>query len=442
MRMQAWSGTTLPMLLVSLFCMFVVAPVSAQDSEFDLITVLRQAEPRGVLATIVALEEVSPQVRALGQENLWMDLLATRLTFVHDAKNSIRLDSLAYAREKAAGADDSRLGELEPRPAMEEIVKLARRQRVVMLNEEHRRSQERAFANQLLEPLAQAGFTHLALETLDADEAALAARGYPLTSDGFYTKDPALGDLVRRALGLGWKVVGYEADFSTIPEEYAGMPMGRQSWREEQQGKNLAELLRAEPEARVLVWSGRHHMSEMPLATPDGSMPSLVPMGGRFRQHSGIDPLTVDLMVMKEAHSLEYEHPLYREAEGVGLRSEATVFVSEEGHPFSATSYIDVSVFLPRSRIESGRPHWMKMGGLRREVDLDTGNFDERPGLGKPLAIQARVADESPEAVPLDCVIWREGQPPVLLLRPGLNYELRVVAPSGEVVWRERLELR
>ncbi|MCZ6598593.1 MAG: hypothetical protein O7B99_13200 [Planctomycetota bacterium] len=421
--------------MATLLAWLCFAPsAGGQDGGIDVFEILREAEPRGVLATIIALEAVEDEVRGTPEEDLLGDLLATRLAFVHDFEKARRLDSTVYASVRTRGAGDRSLEGYVPRDAVETILELAEGRRVVMFNEEHRRSQERAFAHELLAPLVEAGFTHLALETLRTDPAKveeLVQRGHPLTSSGFYTQDPVLGDLVRRALALGMQVIGYEADVSRFPAELAREPMGRSKWREEQQGRNLADVVRDRPEARLVVWSGRHHMSEL---LPSAERQGLTPMGGFFRHFSGIDPLTVDLMVMKEADAPERERLVYRKAADDGLVDAPRVFLAEDGTPYSAIAHIDVMVFLPRTRMQAGRPDWMRMGGLRQDVEVGFADVDEQPAPGRPLLVEARIEGESPEAVPLDQVLWRGGDAPVLLLRPGLDYTVRLIAPSGEVL--------
>lgn len=415
-------------------CLLTAAFALPQDAP-DPLAAMKEAKPKGEFAVLLALEEIQDDVRGTAQEDLLMDLLATRFTYIHDEQESVRLDSLAYLAAKTRGAGAPSLDGFEPVPAVEAIVQLSRDRRVLMLNEEHRRSQERAFANELLVPLAEAGFTHLALETLNADEAALAQRGYPLTKDGYYTNDPALGDLVRRALALGMGVTGYEADLDDFPRELAGVPMGMANWREERQARNLADFVRDHPDARVVVWSGRHHMSEV----APSDEPGLWPMGGHFAALSGIDPLTVDLMVMKEADVPEREHPVYRAAADAGRVDAPTMFLDADGTPWSGIDSLDASVFLPRSTMDAGRPQWMRMGGLRHEVRVDVAELDDAPSPGRPFVIEARVDGELPDAVPLDRVLWREGEPPALLVRPELAYIVRVLAPLDEVLLEQRV---
>ena len=402
-----------------------------------LFHALREHDAQGELAALVALEGMEAELHE-AERDVWSDMLATRLTFVGDARRAMEIDSTLYGGRAARRAPA--LDAFTPRPAVEAIVEWARDREVVMLNEEHRRNQQRAFAHELLAPLAEAGFTHLALETLThrgVEE--LAERGYPRLHDGFYTRDPLLADLVRRALELGMEIVAYEAETGAMPPELASDPLASTNWREEQQARNLTELLESEPLSRVVVWCGRHHLSEAPLVEGGAGW---MPMAGILTELSGIDPLTVDLMVMNEADVPEREGDVYRGAVEAGLVPAPTVFVDEAGAPYSAIGNIDAMVFLPRTREERGRPHWMALGGSREPVELPLDDDTPAPGADRPFLLQARIAGEDEAAIPLDQVLWREGPAPVLYLRPGFEYELRLLAPPAEELLLRRIDLR
>ena len=259
--------------------------------------------PGGNLAAVVRLEAAEQEFA--DQRDMWLDVLATQLIFVGDHRKAAEFNAMAYAqnRGKSGGSDGKELEGYTPQPAIDTILKLAEGRRVLMLNEEHRSSRERAFANELLEPLRKAGFTHLSLETIGGDLDALNERKYPLIGNGVYTQDPILGDLVRRAAEMGMGIVAYEADMRQAPQGQDSMGMAVTNWRERQQAENLAAFLEENPEARLIVWSGRHHMSEREEEGAAGE--SWTPMGGIFREITGIDPLTVDLMVMNGQASPE-----------------------------------------------------------------------------------------------------------------------------------------
>ncbi|QDU68002.1 hypothetical protein [Engelhardtia mirabilis] len=443
MQARTWLARACAVALSAL-ALLPAPPSSAQESPPPGLPrpyAVRQANAeRGHLATVAALEALEPELDD-GERDMWRDVLATELTFVHDWRTALHLDCTAYAANRPSGASDPGTDGFEPTGAVTAILEAARGRRVVMLNEEHRRSQQRAFAHQLLGALAAEGFTHLALETLTRDGDAVSElnrRGYPLESDGFYTKDPVLGDLVRRALELGLEVTGYEAELSRRPPEVAADPLAATNWREERQAANLAAILEAAPEARLIVWCGRHHLLE---SEPSEGGGDWTPMGGIFKRTTGVDPLTVDLMVLTEADLPEREGPAYRALVDAHAPDRPSVFRDAEGARYSTIDELDLMVLLQRTTLVDGRPAWMSMGGLRQPHAMDLDGIGQRPSPGAPLALEARVAGEADGAVPVDRVLWRDGEAPSLMLRPGLDYVLRLLAPGDEVLASERVDL-
>ena len=190
-----------------------------------------------------------------------------------------------------------------PAPAVQAIIKAAKDRQLVMVNEEHRSSEQRAFSNQLLAPLRKHGFRYLALETVSEDATLLNARGYPVLSTGFYTRDPAFGDLVRRALELGYTVVPYEPSFEQLRSKTEDRsPVDRVNRRERLQANNIHKrIFSKDPAAKVLVIGGRGHIAE-------SAGQSWKPMGGILKGLSAIDPLTIHLYEMVEHSDVQYEH--------------------------------------------------------------------------------------------------------------------------------------
>jgi hypothetical protein len=81
---------------------------------------------------------------------------------------------------------------------------------VVMFNENHYSSQHRAFLYSQLEVLKRIGYNQLALETIDENDTLLENRKYPTYLTGFYTKDPVYGNVIRKALELGFTLIPYD----------------------------------------------------------------------------------------------------------------------------------------------------------------------------------------------------------------------------------------
>jgi len=314
-----------------------------------------------------------------------------------------------------------RLDGSAPADALETVARAAATRQVVMVNEAHPVPQHRAFTLQLLARLRREGYTWFAAETLFEEDTALNRRGYPVPGTGAYTQEPVYGDLVRTALRLGFRVVAYEA------------PLGlNRDPRERAQAANLAgRILAVDPHARIVVHAGYGHIAK---SVPEGS---LVPMAIRFRELTGIDPLTVDQSHMTEHSRPEVEEPLYRAVAARDGFTRPTVYVNAAGQAWSYNpAQYDIVVFSPRSRYEQGRPTWLRMGGLRAPHPVP---HDVCAGA-RACLVQARFEAESADAVPVDQVLVTAGDPvPALMLPPG-RFRVTVEGPGQTVLRTFTLE--
>ncbi|MEE9131041.1 MAG: hypothetical protein V3T84_13565 [Phycisphaerales bacterium] len=390
---------------------------------------------RGYLASVLNL--LDREAEALASERLkvlYLDILGTRLAMVGEHERATRRGDEAYPRQHESatrGVTEALLKSYRPVSALEAIIEAAHGRRLVMVNEEHRSTIQRAFSNRLLVPLRQLGFTYLAVETIHEDTATLNERGYPVLETGTYTDDPAFGDLIRRAIGLGYTVLAYEPSRKvSAPRPEDTSPVDAMNRRERGQARNIFErTFQKDPDARVLVVSGRDHIAE-------NTGGRWTPMGGILKELSGIDPVTFDLFGMVEHSRRELEHWAFRTVDDAAwLADEPVVLVDDKGGLWSRNpDGLDASVFHPRTTYVHGRPHWMSMGGLRSPHVMDC------PGYDEPVLLQALFAGESVHAVPLDQTVWWPDRPkPALLLRPGA-YRVRVIDRSGRAL--HRVEVR
>jgi len=389
----------------------------------------------GYLASVLDL--LDREQEALASEELkvlYLDVLGTRLAMVGEHERATRRGDEAYPRQHTPGSPGAAAALLEshrPTPALNAIIESARDRQLVMVNEEHRSSLQRAFSNRLLVPLRQLGFTYLAVETIHEDTTILNQRGYPVLETGSYSCDPAFGDLIRRAISLGYTIVSYEAgreDRTPRPQDTS--PLDSINRRESRQARNIFErTFQKDPDARVLVVGGRDHIAE----STGGQWK---PMGGVLKELSGIDPLTLNQFVMVEHSRRELEHWAFRAVDDAGwLADEPVVLIDDRNELWSKSpDAIDAYVFHPRTTYVHGRPRWMSMGGLRSPHVVESPPYDE------PVLLQALVAGESVDAVPLDQTVWWPDTPkPALLLRPE-EYVVRVIDRRGRVL--HRVEMR
>jgi hypothetical protein len=303
-------------------------------------------------------------------------------------------------------------GDVQAADALKEIVRQARSAQVVILNENHLEPRHRAFALQVARALRPLGYRHLALEALIVDPQdqgavehmrKLTDRGYPVFTDGMYTNDPMFADFLAQAMALGYQPQAYDGQPRTAGDRVAA--------REQFQAENIARrILAADPRAKVLVYVGFRHATEVPF---DGGLGRQMDwMARRLKRITGIDPLTIDQREHIPAACLS-ERIL---RQGIRANRFGDVVLKKSGRPFAFGSYrgaVDLHVLhLPVAPI-SGRPAWMTQVG-RRPLPVPAALLG---GSSRKL-IQAFAPGASPDAVPIDQILIEPGEtrlPPLMV---------------------------
>ncbi|MDQ1232186.1 hypothetical protein [Sphingomonas sp. SORGH_AS_0879] len=345
----------------------------------------------------------------------WAELYALMTAEPVDPEPSPAEDAEAKAMaERVAGAI--------LRDAISEIVARAAKTRVVILNENHGLPRDRAFALEVARALRPLGYSVLAAETFMVGDKGVAMskltkQGYPTQRTGYYTHDPVFGDFVRQSLALGYRPLSYEQT-----EEERGKPTGRTesiARREEAQANHLAQALAADPKAKFFVYVGFSHVTEQPIDGPDDAKERW--MATRLMAKTGIDPLTIDQTILG---------PLMGGSNGLARRALAartvarSVVLFDGEHPMTVGQYagaVDLQVYHPETRMVKGRPDWLAAMN-RRPMVIPAGFV---PQKGERL-VQAFIAGESDDAIPLDQVLLRAGEDVPSLLVPG-DKPLRLV---------------
>lgn len=311
-------------------------------------------------------------------------------------------------------AEPAALGLRDPEPALPALAALVEGRRVVMLNESHGHSAQRAANFLFVRELRRLGFTHLALEALAyepaqagacasvvASDDGLASRGHAIAASGHYLNDPIFAELVRMALAEGFSLVAYDDSNADAP--------GRE-WREQAQARNLACVLEADPGARMVVVGGGSHTSKQPDHPFPGGM-----MAARLQAMTGIEPYSISVRVL--------------DLPGLpGYADGQPFFAGTDEGPFTSAGYDRVAL-VPAPLARGEAAHWLRLGGWRL------------PAPPVPLAcatppclLEARRDGESDASVPGDrCLVAAEGPACPLFLAPG-QYRLRLLGPGGDIV--------
>lgn len=400
-------GACVCLAVIAMGCAAPPAVPSQADSEarsFDYMAALRKAE-----ADLAAAgDDETLRISAL-------QALSTEQSFVGataDARDTFpfgRMTGPASQADEAAARE--LLAQHEPRDALGAIVGAARGRQIVILNEAHHVPRHRAFATRVMLELRKLGFEYFAAETLDERTDALAARGYSLISDGYYSREPVFGDLLRQALAAGYRPVAYEflPDARTVADTDW---IGRIALREQGQARNLIErVLTKDPKARIFIYVGYSHALKIPEDAGEGRTNTW--MAARLREMTGIDPLSIDQATFRRVMA-----PLSETVFGT-IAGDSVVLASRADPTlfWTAPNGVDMTVLHRAERDVRGRPDWLAMGGYRKPHAIPPKLL---PKSGRRL-IQAFVAGEPADAVPIDQVLVTAGQPvPVLMLPKGM----------------------
>ena len=231
-----------------------------------------------------------------------------------------------------------------PVNAVEFILSKADSFQVIMINEAHHNSLHRNFTKKLLIGLYKKGFRYFGLEALNQVDTLINERKYPLVSSGYYTKESEFGNLLREALKVGYHLFGYEC---------SPKASGNGKQREIEQAENVMKILERDKSAKILIHAGFDHIREDEnFGTWEKAM------AGRFKEFTGIDPLTIDQVLMSERSLVEFENSFYK----LAAVKEPTVFINEDGEAFidkNIKKKFDLQVFHQKTKYIHSRPDWL-----------------------------------------------------------------------------------
>lgn len=379
------------------------------------------------LAAIAALER---RLERRPADAATLNQLATLRSFVGDGEGAREAMERLGAPSRGSppsAALAATLARCTPADALAEIVRQAATRQIVIINEAHHVPQHRAFTLALAERLRPLDFDWFACETYTADCRALPQRGYPTRATGYYTNEPLFGDLVRRAVKLGYQPMHYEIEYDSASAgaTASGDMTDGINRREIAQSTQLVErIFKNDPTARVLIHCGYSHATEDWSRPQDGR--ELAWMAARLAKLLGTDPLTIDQTEQTPGGAPQSASAAWSFAERQGWLHRPTLLRRADGNSFvdgdGWAGRIDLQVFHPAMTLVDGRPDWMHATGDRRPTEVPV---ELEPEHGRHM-IEAFLAAESDDAVPLDRIVITAGEPcPVLLLAPG---RYRVVA--------------
>ncbi|MGB0863726.1 MAG: OmpA family protein, partial [Saprospiraceae bacterium] len=355
------------------------------------------------------------------------------------APQTVLADTTAFAKHQAVSAHQYILAQTQ-------------KHQITLINEAHHFPQNRAFITELLPALYQQGYRYIGFEALSAMDSLINQRKYPLLTSGDMTKEPLMGDLVRRAMQLGFTVFDYEADYLKVNEMVAEMKKTASSdlleghdfslkmnARDQIQAENIAHFIKNKPNGKVLIVAGFDHIREL-------SSDFWSPMAYQLQKITGINPLTIDQTVMIERKTRHNESIFYKKAVKNGIKKPTVFikngqsFIAKEFDPNFPEEYVkfcDIQVFHPRTNWSRPRPTWMSMNGYRRPFKLKISKKVNLPSL----AMVFRIGEDVKTAVPMDVIELQNKTSNHFLMLPKGTYLLIYKNEKYEIVHKEVIEV-
>ncbi|MEO7983932.1 MAG: hypothetical protein ABI688_07615 [Bacteroidota bacterium] len=323
------------------------------DSSLKYLTNRLGAEIHYLYPLYQALGWESKFKKTMGEKSFYVNF-SQLLSFAGDysmasSYNTKSFDSLSAAAISSIADTVTKLKNIQYIPAKAAISSNAPHYRVIMINESHAKPVHRAFTYSLLEELYKAGYHYLAMEALNNYSNKCLDSLNVFT--GYYTYEPVAGELVRKALQLGFHLISYE---DTTAAEHSA------SQRDSVQAANIYAVIQKDPTAKILVHAGYGHISEEKIG-------DYTPMGLWFRKMSGIDPFTIDQTGMTEGSDFEYGRVFYQYFNERFNISSASILYQDKRpfNPMEEKGY-DVIVMHPATTYQQNRPAWLSLDGDRK----------------------------------------------------------------------------
>ncbi len=349
-------------------------------------TIMHEASKRsGILAQFQYMRDAYFSSKNSVFRVIFGQYLSWYQTFIGDYDDAARMFSIAQQPlpdDRPSPLDDPAYS---AQPALTAIPQLARGYRAVFFNEAHNIPLTRTLTVQLLARLRAEGFDYFAAETVYQTDTKLKSRGYPTSNSGFYTEEPIAAEMVRTALKLGYKVIGYDALSNATGDA-----------REAEQARNIyQQVFKNDPDARLVVDAGYAHILE------EGDFQGGRSMAEHLYSLTHIDVLTVEQTMLYGHPEASDDHPYYTPVMERLHPAQPVVFVGKDGKPWSLRPGYDVSVWFPPQTNRRGRPTWLDLGGERKPYYVSGEPCDRH----YPCLVEARYADEGDDAIPADRMV-------------------------------------
>jgi hypothetical protein len=316
--------------------------------------------------------------------------------------------------QELSGADSLKIKPFSYYNAKPIIIKKSKEKKIVIINEDPTEPKHRVFTESLLADMYQNGFRYLVLETFESSDKQINTRKFPILKTSSYAKEPQMGNLIRTALKIGFKLIAYQ---SGKQDNLKGRAIN--------QANKIAKLFKNDTSAKVIVHCSHDHILENNYESQRKTMARCV------KAQTGIDPLTINQILFTEKSKRDISNPVLRKI----IIMEPSVLIDDKGTFFTTlddTKQWDISVLHPFTKYINGRPSWLTIG-----VNKVFKKLPNKPDeLSYPYFALAYLENElkEKEAVPVDIIeIQNENDNQSLGLYLG-NYQLMMIDTTGKKI--------
>jgi len=398
----ALSACQTPSILVK-----VNAPSAAQVSPEDLSTAKNL-----LMKQDLPLRSVSIIEKQVAQNKIPAQFAAQFVAMLGIEADADKVHYAGMTPWRSAALDTAGVQALD---AVQEIVAAAKTHRVVIINESHWHQRHRAFAQLLAKELRKIGFTHLGFEALSPGTGAQVRLHGPAIGLGFYTMDPFLADFIRQATVMGYEVFDYEQ--RDDQQAAAGADRAAElEARERAEAENISAILKANPQAKIMLYVGGGHGMKTP------SSGNLAMMALQLKQMTGVEILSINQTAPISIPA--FNTPDYQAVEPLLAKNRSTVIRLKDGQWLAAPGY-DFTVFHPRLPEIYGRAGWIEMEGYRKLHRVKLAPLSER------TLLRARATPTMAGNIAFDQVVVAPSQSEAALFLPIGAYELFREFESG-----------
>lgn len=229
--------------------------------------------------------------------------------------------------------------------AVKYVLNKAKENQIIILNEAHYNPRNRVFVTSLLKGLKKIGFTYFAAEGFLNKVSFQKNSTFPTLNCGFYASEAEFGNMMREANSLKYILYPYE-----------DTTRGVGKFREIGQAKNIAALIKKDPNAKIIIYCGFAHIYEDSVVTWEKAM------AGRIKEYTGIDPYTIDQIILSEKSEMKFANPYFR----IINAKKYSILVDKEHNAFNKRfdgQKVDALLYSPPTKYIHERPDWVFENG-------------------------------------------------------------------------------